>query len=44
MNESEKKEAWEEIMNKAEEAGFIHFAYGGVAILNVDEGKKDETG
>lgn len=37
MNELKKKEAWQMIMDIAREAGFIRFAYAGVAILNINE-------
>lgn len=44
MNETERKEAWKMIMDIAEEAGFIQFAYAGVAVLNMNEqeGRKND--
>ena len=44
MNETKRKEAWKMIMDIAREAGFIRFAYAGVAILNTnEEEEKDKT-
>jgi hypothetical protein len=37
MNKHEKEEAWKMIMELAVEAGFIRFAYAGVALLNLNE-------
>lgn len=37
MNTHEKEEVWKMIMGLAEEAGFIRFAYAGVALLNINE-------
>lgn len=37
MTKLDKKVAWKMIMDMAREAGFIRFAYAGVALLNMDE-------
>lgn len=43
LTEFDRKVAWKMIMDIAEEAGFIRFAYAGVALLNMNEEEKDET-
>ena len=37
QKEKSKGDKWMEVMKLAEEYGFIRFAYGGVAVLNIDE-------
>ena len=35
--ERDKSDKWTEVMGLAEEYGFIRFAYGGFAMLSIDE-------
>jgi len=38
LKREDKTEAWDEVMKRAKENGFIRFAYGGFAMLSIDEG------
>jgi len=37
QKEKTEEDKWTEVMKLAEEYGFIRFAYGGVAMLSIDE-------
>jgi len=37
LEERDKSDSWDEVMQLAEQYGFIRFAYGGFAMLSIDE-------